>query len=142
MANSVEQAEHLRRSIGAFVRATRATADALPASQSATLGYLDREGESTIAQLARWRGIRHQSARITIEDLERLGSVARRRDPDDARSFLIRLTEAGRRTLASERSHRAASIAAAIEVSLNADEQAEIGRLCGLLDRLAATITP
>lgn len=141
METSAEQAEHLRRSIGEFVRATRATADALPESQAATLGYLDREGESTIAQLARLRGVRHQSMRITVEELERLGFVERRPDPDDARSFLIRLTLIGHQTLDGERRLRSASIAAAIDREFSAEERADLGRLSGLLDRLTTSIT-
>lgn len=142
MENSVKLAERIRRSIGEFVRSTRAKVDELPESQAVTLGFLDREGDSTIARLARYRGIRHQSMRITIEDLERLNYVERRRDPEDARSFLIRLTDAGRQALVEERNHRAASIAAAIDSELASNEQAELMRLCDVLDRLTATIEP
>ena len=141
MSESVDRAERLRKAIGDFVRATRADADALPASQAATLGFLARDGDATIAQLARWRGIRHQSMRIAVEDLERRGAVERRRDPNDARSFLIRLTELGKSTLELERGRRAASISSAMERALTPAEQKKLDTLSGLLERLTSSIT-
>lgn len=122
------------------MRATRAASDVLPESQARTLGVLEREGESSIAHLARARGIRHQSMRITIEELERRGAVRRRRDPSDARGFLIRLTDDGRALVAAERERRASSIAAAIDSGLTPVQRHAVGEVCMILDTLTATI--
>ncbi|WP_187978116.1 MarR family transcriptional regulator [Mycetocola sp. JXN-3] len=141
MIESSEWAEQLRRSVGDFVRATRASADTLPDAQAATLGYLDREGPATIAELARKRNVRHQSMRVTVDDLERTELVDRTPNPDDKRSLLITITDPGRAALGQARAGRASTIDAAIAEELTAEERRDLQRLSSILDRLTATIT-
>lgn len=137
MADHDELAEQLRTSIGRFVRATRSHADSLPPPLAATLGLLDREGDTTTASLAQRRGVRHQSQSRTVRDLETLGYVARREDPHDRRGFLITLTAEGIAVLDRDRRARRDWVAQALEAVLSPEEQAQLSALPDLLDRLS-----
>lgn len=130
-------AERLRTSIGRFVRATRQHADTLSPPLAETLGLLDREGDTSTAALAHRRGVRHQSQSRTVKDLETLGFIARRDDPQDRRGFLLTLTEQGRAALDRDRGARADWVARAVEAVLDPGEQARLGELPRLLDRLS-----
>lgn len=130
-------AERLRTSIGRFVRATRQHADTLAPPLAETLGLLDREGDTSTAALAHRRGVRHQSQSRTVKDLETLGFIARRDDPQDRRGFLLTLTEQGRAALDRDRGARADWVARAVEAVLDPGEQARLGELPRLLDRLS-----
>ena len=106
MADQDHLAERVRTSVGRFVRATRSHADALPPPLAATLGLLDREGDASTASLAQRRGVRHQSQSRTVKDLEALGYIARREDPQDRRGFLVTLTQQGLAALDRDRRAR------------------------------------
>ncbi|MFJ3385596.1 MULTISPECIES: MarR family winged helix-turn-helix transcriptional regulator [unclassified Curtobacterium] len=69
--------------------------DDVTASQSAALGRLLRDGETTIADLARAEGVRPQSMGATVQALVDLALVERRPDPADGRRTLVRATPAG-----------------------------------------------
>ena len=137
MADQDHLAERLRTSIGRFVRATRSHADTLPPPLAATMGLLDREGDASTASLAQRRGVRHQSQSRTVKDLEALGYVARREDPQDRRGFLVTLTEQGHAALDRDREARRDWVAQAIDTLLNPGEQAQLSVLTQLLDRLS-----
>ncbi|MES4833495.1 helix-turn-helix domain-containing protein, partial [Streptomyces anthocyanicus] len=91
-------AEELRRSIGELVRAVRAV-DTMPPGEAAILGFLDRDGALTTADLARLRGVTHQSAAKSVKDLSAAGLVRGEPHPGDGRKLLLRLTDAGRSRL-------------------------------------------
>jgi DNA-binding MarR family transcriptional regulator len=57
----------------------------LSLSQIAVLGYLDREGPSTVTALARAEGVRPQSMGATVAALEEAGLVSGAPHPDRAR---------------------------------------------------------
>jgi DNA-binding MarR family transcriptional regulator len=137
MVDQDHLAERLRTSIGKFVRATRSHADTLPPPLATTMGLLDREGDASTASLAQRRGVRHQSQSRTVKDLETLGYIARREDPQDRRGFLVTLTEQGRAALDGDRRSRRDWVAQAIAALLSPDEQAQLGALPRLLDRLS-----
>jgi len=131
--------EELRRSVGRFVRATRATADTLPSSRAEVLGELARGGPRSMPELARARRVTHQSVSRTMGDLERLGLVARTPHPSDARGFLFALTRQGRAALEADRGARRDTIATALDV-LTAEERRLLARVPGILDRLTDAI--
>ncbi|WP_316785089.1 MarR family winged helix-turn-helix transcriptional regulator [Streptomyces sasae] len=137
MVDQDHLAERLRTSIGRFVRATRTHADALPPPLAETMGLLDREGDASTASLAQRRGVRHQSQSRTVKDLEALGYIARREDPQDRRGFLVTLTQQGLAALDRDRRARRDWVAQAIDTLLNPDEQAQLSVLTQLLDRLS-----
>jgi DNA-binding MarR family transcriptional regulator len=132
-----ELAERLRRSIGRFVRTTRANADALAPTRSEALGLLQREGPQTIAQLAAHRRVKHQSMSRTVAELETLGLVERRASPTDGRAFVITVTEAGAEALEADRLARRRLMADAIAAHLSAAERELLNAVPTLLDRLS-----
>ena len=71
-----------------------------------------------------------------LDNLERRDLVHRARNPDDRRCVTVALTPKGRRLISGVFPEHAARITAAMSV-LNADEQAELGRLCRKLGRTA-----
>jgi DNA-binding MarR family transcriptional regulator len=101
------------------------------------MGLLDREGDASTASLAQRRGVRHQSQSRTVKDLEALGYIARREDPQDRRGFLVTLTQQGLAALDRDRRARRDWVAQAIDTLLNPDEQAQLSVLTQLLDRLS-----
>jgi DNA-binding MarR family transcriptional regulator len=129
-------AERLRDAIGRFVRMTRDQADTLAPPHASTLGYLDRYGAMSIAQLAKLRGVRHQSMSRTVMELEDAGHVERRPNPDDARGFVIEITEAGRGLLNADRWARGRWVAAAIAAALTDAERARLEAVPEIFDRL------
>lgn len=95
-------AEELRLTIGGLVRTVRA-ADTMPPGESAVLGYLDRGGPLTTAEIAQQRGVTHQSAAKTVKDLLARNLVRAEAHPGDGRKLLLHLTQAGRDRLTEER---------------------------------------
>jgi DNA-binding MarR family transcriptional regulator len=77
-----------------------------PIHQGAVLGRLDREGSSSVSDLAAAEKVRPQSMAQTVGELEADGLVKRRPDPYDRRRALVELTPAGRDTLEEDRGRR------------------------------------
>ncbi|MES9539568.1 MULTISPECIES: MarR family transcriptional regulator [unclassified Actinomadura] len=133
-------AEDLRQAIGALVRAVRAV-DTMPGGAAAILGYLDRDGPQTTADLAQRRMVSHQSAAKTVKELLSAGLVAAEPHPDDRRKVLLRIDEAGRERLRQDRDRRATSLHNAIHDTLTVGEQRELRNCVSLLTRLTAQLT-
>ncbi|AZS84065.1 MarR family winged helix-turn-helix transcriptional regulator [Streptomyces griseoviridis] len=133
-------AEALRRSLGELVRAVR-TVDTMPPGEAAVLGFLDRDGPLTTADLARLRGVTHQSAATSVKDLSAGGLVRGERHPDDGRKLLLHLTDAGRSRLQRERALRAGALGSTIRETFTPDEQRRLGEAVDLLSRLTARLT-
>ena len=129
-------AEELRLTIGHLVRTVRA-ADTMPPGESAVLGYLDRAGPMTTAEIAQQRGVTHQSAAKTVKDLLAQNLVRTEAHPGDGRKLLLHLTQAGRDRLAEERRRRADWLGAAISDVLDADERRTLEAALPLLSRLS-----
>jgi DNA-binding MarR family transcriptional regulator len=106
-------------------------------SQGAVLGRLDREGTSSIGDLAAAERVRPQSMSQTIGDLEAEGLIARHADPSDGRRTLVELTEQGRAALEAERRQRDGWLARAIAEELSPAEQELLARAAELLRRLS-----
>jgi DNA-binding MarR family transcriptional regulator len=132
--------ESLRRSVGGFVRATRSRADVLPRSRAETLGQLAGSGPQSMAALAADRGVSHQTVSRMVGELEQLGLVTRSPNPDDARGFLIAISDQGRADLEADQRARRDRIGAAITAVLTPAEQQALARLPELLNRLSQEI--
>ena len=137
--DTLELAEDLRRAIGRFVRSVRTAAETPSSAQSETLGLLDRDGPMSVARMAEARGVKHQSMRLVVAQLEEDGTVARLPDPADGRSQLVSLTPEGRAALAQSRIARTGWIADAIGKRLSDEERRTLKLSIALLDRLAET---
>ncbi len=129
-------ASQLRLVLGQLIRRLRSE-HRFPMSHAAVLGRIDREGAQSVADLAVAEGVRHQSMAQTVTDLEALGQVARRPDPDDRRRALVEMTDGGREALLADRERRVGWLANAIAEDLTPEEQALLGRAVVLLRRLA-----
>ena len=130
-------AAELRQSIGRVVRAARREADALPATHTTTLGFLQREGPMTIAELARRRGVKHQGQSRTVGDRAGLGFVDRTASDTDRRATVIRITDAGRAALQHDTDARTDWLAEALRQETDAEERALLSRLPELFERVA-----
>lgn len=133
-------AEDLRHSIGALVRAVRA-ADTMPGGEAAILGYLDRDGPQTTAELAQRRMVSHQSAAKSVKELLHVGLVTAEPHPQDRRKILLHINNSGLERLRQERDRRAASLQGAIHDTLSAEEQQELRNVLPLLTRLTVHLT-
>jgi DNA-binding MarR family transcriptional regulator len=129
-------AEDLRWAIGEVVRATR-TVDTVPSGEAAVLGLLDREGPLTIVELAKLRGVRHQTVAKTVSQLAYAELVDKGPQPGDARMVSVRLTTNGRRVLKAERTRRARWLAEAIDKRLDAHQRALLPATIEILRVLA-----
>jgi DNA-binding MarR family transcriptional regulator len=105
----------------------------LGAQQFVVLKQLQALGQPSQSELADALGIDHSNLAAIAADLSERGLVARARDADDRRRYVLRLSRAGERLL-----HRADAAIATAEgdllAALDADQRAQ---LYGLLRRLA-----
>ena len=129
-------ASELRVVIGQLVRRLRAE-HGFSLSQGAVLGRLDRQGTSSIGELAAAERVRPQSMAQTVCDLEALGLIVRRPDPSDGRRVLVEMTDLGTNTLAEDRRKREGWLALAIAEGLSNEDQEVLQRAVVLLRRLA-----
>ncbi|MBM7506168.1 MarR family winged helix-turn-helix transcriptional regulator [Agromyces aurantiacus] len=81
-------------------------------------------GETSVTELGRRLGITQQGASKTVSELERLGYVARRPDPSDARARRLALTDRARDAIAVARDARAEFVSA-LEARIGADRVQE-----------------
>jgi DNA-binding MarR family transcriptional regulator len=129
-------AHELRETVGRVVRRLRAEPGP-SVGRLAVLGRLDRDGPSSISDLASCERMRPQSMAQTVHDLETAGLVSRRPDPADGRRAFIELTAAGLDLLQTTRARRETWLTVALERELDADERALVHEALGLLARIA-----
>jgi len=75
-------------------------------AQTATLGYLAREGSGTIGRLSEYERVKPPSMNRTVNHLEEAGYVERTADAADGRKVVVVLTERGTRLVAETRKRR------------------------------------
>lgn len=131
----LDLANDLRAAIGDFVRYGRRD-DRMPQGQAAVLGYLDRTGPMSIAELARLERVKHQSMTRTVNLLSDHGLVALAKDERDRRQIVVGITTAGESALEQERYRRASRIAHAIRDDLTDEEREIVRRLPEILRKL------
>jgi DNA-binding MarR family transcriptional regulator len=129
-------AHELRETIGRLVRRLRAEPGP-SVGRLAVLGRLDRDGPSSISDLAARERMRPQSMAQTVHDLETGGLVSRRPDPADGRRAFVELTAAGRQVLQTTRVRRETWLTEALERELDADERELLQNALVLLSRIA-----
>jgi DNA-binding MarR family transcriptional regulator len=129
-------AHELRETLGRVVRRLRAEPGP-SVGRLAVLGRLDRDGPSSISDLAARERMRPQSMAQIVHDLEAAGLVSRRPDPADGRRAFNELTAAGRDLLQTTRVGRETWLTEVLERELDPDERALLQDALGLLSRIA-----
>jgi DNA-binding MarR family transcriptional regulator len=131
-------ASELRVVLGKLKRRLREQANKgdLSLSQMAVLGYLDREGPSTVTTLARAEGVRPQSMGATVAALEEAGLVSGTPHPADGRQIMLSLTAAAREWIKGSRAAREDWLSRAIRAHLSPTEQEELAKAAALLRRI------
>jgi DNA-binding MarR family transcriptional regulator len=133
-----DDAAALRLAVGRFVRRVRQDTTALPSSQAAALGRLDRDGPQTVADLAAAERVSHQSMARLVRALGEQGLVEPARAPaGDRRRRPWRATARGRTALGEQRSRRVDWLADAMRRELTAAERRTLIEATALLERLA-----
>ena len=101
------------------------------------LGRLERDGPSSISDLAGRERMRPQSMAQTVGDLEAAGLVSRRPDPTDRRRAFIELTAAGLELLQTTRAGRESWLTDVLEREFDPRERALLHDALLLLGRIA-----
>ena len=102
-------------------------------AHSAVMAHIDIEGGTRLTTIAARANITPQAVGELVDDLERLGLVVRRPDPDDRRAKRIVLTEQGQACVAAALS-TIATLEAELEGLLGS---AALAQLHDMLSRIA-----
>ncbi|MFC5262452.1 MarR family winged helix-turn-helix transcriptional regulator [Kribbella qitaiheensis] len=132
-------AHEVRQSVFRLVRRLRQERpDAgLSYSQLGALGWLERDGSMTNADLAAAEGVAPQTMMRTTAELVAGGLISRADNPEDRRQVLLTITEAGRELILEDRRQRDSFLAEAMETTLTPTERELLRLAAGLLDRLS-----
>lgn len=135
--NETQQlAEELRQLVSHLVRNVRVSTATVRTSQYETLDLLDSHDALSIADLARLRGVKHQSMRLVINELEAQGLVLRQKSAQDARAQVIVPSGQARAALAAARQQRADWIAARINETLDQQDRDDLQKGMAALRKL------
>ncbi|MEW9570812.1 MarR family winged helix-turn-helix transcriptional regulator [Rhodanobacter sp. Si-c] len=139
IAQAQATARELRALVGRLKRLLREKVgiEGLTLSQIAVLIHLDREGTTTVSELARAENVRPQSMGTTVADLQTLGLVGGAPDPGDGRRILLSLTRLAHEKINANRAAREDWLFHAIRERFDAHEQDALARGVELLKRLA-----
>jgi DNA-binding MarR family transcriptional regulator len=128
----------LRALIGKLKRRLREQANAgdLTPSQVSVLLRLEREGPTTMSNLARAEGMRPQSMGSAVALLEAAGFVSGAPDPNDGRQTILSLTDTFRKWIREGRAARQDWLFRTIRARLSTQEQKDLAATVELLKRL------
>lgn len=129
-------AEHLRIAVARTARRLRQEAGTgLGPTLTAALATVERHGPLTPSELATRERIQRPTATRLVARLEEHGLLTRATDPQDGRSCVLTLTEAGHEHLAEVRTRKDAFLARHLE-DLPAADRATLARAADLLEAL------
>jgi DNA-binding MarR family transcriptional regulator len=135
-SSQADLAVRLRLAVARTARRLRQEAgEGLSPSQAAALATIDRHGPLTPSELADRERIRRPTATRLIAALEEAGLVARTRDPEDGRSFLVALSPGGRELLARVRTRKDAYLSRRLR-ELSPEDRATLDRAAAILERV------
>ena len=129
----------LRALIGKLKRKLREQANVvgdLTPSQVSVLLRLEREGPTTMSNLARAEGMRPQSMGSAVAPLEAAGFVSGAPDPNDGRQTILSLTDTCREWIREGRAARQDWLFRTIRTRLSPREQKDLAAAVELLRRL------
>jgi DNA-binding MarR family transcriptional regulator len=132
-------ARHLRLTISRLRRVVRGAnpAETVTRPQENALGWLERKGPLTTAELARWEQVRPQTMGSTVSDLVNAGLIVKAPDPTDGRREIISLTRDGWDRLREIVHARDRDFARLLTDKLTVADQRTLERAMALLDSLA-----
>jgi DNA-binding MarR family transcriptional regulator len=137
-----ETAARLRFAIGRLFRRLRfADGEDLTPGKILTLVTIEREGPIRIGDLAAREYVSPPTMTRIIQRLDEKGFVERQPDPDDGRSCLVALTDAGAAVLEGARQERTAYLAARLS-QLPAEDVAALVAALPVLEALAVDDEP
>jgi DNA-binding MarR family transcriptional regulator len=123
------------RRVGRALR-ERAGVNQLSYSHTSILARLEREGSSTVTELAHAEGLRPQSMSAAIAELGAAGLACGVPDPHDGRRTILSLTDAGREAVWASRAERQNWLLHAICEKFSPDERKQLMATMELLERL------
>lgn len=106
-------------------------------SQLNVLGWLEREGPMTNADLAAAERVTPQTMMRVTTDLVATELISRADNPIDRRQVLLKITPAGATLIREDRRRRDTFLAQAIETTLTPTERELLRLAAGLMDKLS-----
>ena len=101
------------------------------------LGWIEREGPLTNAELAALERVTPQTMMRTTAELVAEGLVSRADNPADRRQVLLAVTAEGRELILADRRRRESFLARAMETTLTPTERELLRLAAGLMNRLS-----
>ena len=132
----------LQMSIGLCIRQLRqmhAHGD-LSLPEASALKRLDRNGPTSVTELAKAEQISVQSMGTTLRALEARGLVERHSHPSDGRRSVLSITKSGTRVLGDKHTARAEQLAKALSTGFSPAELRQLMVAAPLIERLAQSL--
>jgi DNA-binding MarR family transcriptional regulator len=134
-----DTASHLRNAIVRTARRLRQEGaeetGGMTATATAALATINRSGPLTPSEIADIERVKRPSMTRTLGCLEREGLIERTPDPDDGRSSLVAINDAGRERMARLRRRKNAFLARRLR-DLTDEEVETLARAAELLERM------
>ncbi|MEU4289893.1 MarR family transcriptional regulator [Kribbella sp. NPDC026596] len=139
MTSADAAAHEIRTSLFRLVRRLRQERPEgeLSYSQLNVLGWLDREGPMTNADLAAAERVTPQTMMRATADLVATELISRADNPTDRRQVLLKITPAGTTLVREDRRRRDSFLAQAMESTLTPTERDLLRLAAGLMDKLS-----
>lgn len=139
MPGSDAAAHEIRTSLFRLVRRLRQERPEgeLSYSQLNALGWLEREGPMTNAELAAAERVTPQTMLRATTELVTADLISRADNPNDRRQVLLKITTSGATLVRDDRRRRDTFLAKAMDTTLTPTEQDLLRLAAGLMDKLA-----
>ena len=139
MPASEVAAHEIRTSLFRLVRRLRQERPGgeLSYSRLNVLGWLEREGPMTNAELAAAERVTPQTMMRATADLVTTGFISRADNPADRRQVLLKITTSGATLVREDRRRRDTFLAKAMDAALTPTEQDILHLAARLMDKLA-----
>lgn len=139
MTSSDAAAHEIRASLFRLVRRLRheRPEGELSYSRLAVLGWLEREGPMTNADLAAAERVTPQSMMRATSELVAAEFISRADNPADGRQVLLKITPAGSTVVREDRRRRDSFLAQAMASTLTPTERELLRLAAGLMDKLS-----
>jgi DNA-binding MarR family transcriptional regulator len=139
MSSSDAAAHEIRTSLFRLVRRMRQERPEgeVSYSQLNVLGWLEREGPMTNADLAAAERVTPQTMMRATADLVATELISRADNPTDRRQVMLKITPAGATLVREDRRRRDTFLAQAMESTLTPTEREVLRLAAGLMDKLS-----